>query len=290
MPFSSRDGLMCEFNGDLNHPQCFYNVRLEEEDFVEIVKKLSGEPVENCSKIGLKPLCISNPAPEKGSAFWNRRPKTVVKKVPKPAPKKKKTRGKATTKESFVVGESRIAEEQLEDDDIESQDEDVEVISISSDSNSSPPSRAQAKKRKTGESSSAPKAAQIFGMTTSIPEAQDKPVETHVEAFDDFPNIRGELPNPQKESTKNLNLPSSHKAAEDVMPDPDPVVGIGTGFSKLASVVLTKHAPKDALVCAEKDMIKLKLPNFEKLEFDELYSGFVSRLETSHEMEKAWLT
>ena len=64
MPLSRRNGFICEFNGNLNHPQCFYNVRLEEEDIVEIVKKLSGEPVENCSKIGLKPFSVSNPAPE----------------------------------------------------------------------------------------------------------------------------------------------------------------------------------------------------------------------------------
>ena len=64
MPLSRLDGLMCEYNGDLNHPQHFYNVRLLEEDIVEIVKKLSGEPIENCSKIGLKPFCVSNPALE----------------------------------------------------------------------------------------------------------------------------------------------------------------------------------------------------------------------------------
>ncbi|KAI5006013.1 hypothetical protein ZWY2020_033256 [Hordeum vulgare] len=64
MPLSRRNSLMCELNGDLNHSQCFYNVRLEEEDIFEIVKKLSGKPVEHCSKIGLKPFCVSNPAPE----------------------------------------------------------------------------------------------------------------------------------------------------------------------------------------------------------------------------------
>ena len=71
------------------------------------------------------------------------------------------------------------------------------------------------------------------------------------------------------------------------MPDPDPVIVVGTSFSKPASAVLIKHAPKDAPVFGEKDLTKLKLPNFEMLEFDEQYSGFVSRLETSHEMEKS---
>ena len=71
-----------------------------------------------------------------------------------------------------------------------------------------------------------------------------------------------------------------------MIPDPDPVVVTGTGYSKPATTVLTKHAPKDAQVFAEKYITKLKLPNYEKLEFDELYSGFESRLETSHEMEK----
>ncbi|KAI5012724.1 hypothetical protein ZWY2020_024990 [Hordeum vulgare] len=289
---------------------------LAEEDIVNIVKKQCGETIENCSKIVLKPFCISNPAPEKNSPFYKRRSKTVKKTTKKAAPKKKKTKGKATTKESSIVGESRAAEEHSEDDDMESQDEDIEVISISSDSNSSPPRPTRrvcrkvplshpdahldpkfllkkasftpkAKKRKTVESSSTPKAVEIIGMSASISEARDEPAETYAEAPDDFPDIQDELPSPQKETTESPNPPSPQKAAKDVTPDPDPVFVVGTGYSKPASVVLTKHVPKDAPILVEKGMTKLKLPNFEKVEFDELYSGFLSRLETSHEMEKS---
>lgn len=64
MPLSRRDGLMCEYDDNLNHLQCFYNVMLAEEDIVNIVKKQCGELIKNCSKIGLKPFCVSNPAPE----------------------------------------------------------------------------------------------------------------------------------------------------------------------------------------------------------------------------------
>ncbi|KAI4995944.1 hypothetical protein ZWY2020_040446 [Hordeum vulgare] len=120
-------------------------------------------------------------------------------------------------------------------------------------------------------------------MSTSIPEAQEEPAETHDNVFDDLPDIRVDLPSPQKEVTKVINPPSPHKARED----PDSVVVTGTGYSKPATAVLTKHTPKDARVFAEKDTTKPKLPNYEKLEFDELLSGFVSRLETSHEMEKS---
>ncbi|KAI4996243.1 hypothetical protein ZWY2020_046834 [Hordeum vulgare] len=281
---------MCGYNGDFNHPQCFYNVRLEEADIVEIIKKLSGEPVENCSKIGLKPFFILNPAPERTSAFWTRGPRTVVKKTTKPSPKKNKNKGKVSAKESSIVGESRAADEQSEDDDLERQDEDVEVSPPSSgDSASStlPPlihlQGAQAKKRKTGESSSPPKTAEVFGMSTSIREAQEEPVETYDDIFDDFPGIPVNLPSPQKKVTENVKPPSPHKAPED----PNSVVITSTGYSKPTAAMLTKHATKDDQVFAEKDITKLNLPNYEKLEFEELYTGFVSHLETSHEMEKS---
>ena len=64
MPLSRRDGLMCHYNCDLNNAQRFTNVMLDSEEVNSLVKKLCGEPKEACSKIGLKPFCIMNPAPE----------------------------------------------------------------------------------------------------------------------------------------------------------------------------------------------------------------------------------
>ncbi|KAE8800875.1 hypothetical protein D1007_23585 [Hordeum vulgare] len=120
-------------------------------------------------------------------------------------------------------------------------------------------------------------------MSTSVPQAQKEPAEICDDILDDFPHIRVNPSSPQKEVTENINPPNPSKAPED----PDSVVVTGTVYSKLATAVLTKHAPKDAQVFVEKDITNVKLRNYEKLEFDELYSGFVSRLETSHEMEKS---
>ncbi|KAI4996404.1 hypothetical protein ZWY2020_051189 [Hordeum vulgare] len=120
-------------------------------------------------------------------------------------------------------------------------------------------------------------------MGTSVPEAPEELVEVRDDIFDDVPDIRVNPSSPQKEVTENINPSSPSKAPED----PDTVIVTGTGYSKPATAVLTKHTPKDAQVFEEKDITKLKLPHYEKLEFEELYSGFVSRLETSHEMEKS---
>ena len=55
---------MCHYDGNLNNAQHFTNVMLDSEEINSIVKELCGEPKEACSKIGLKPFCIANPAPE----------------------------------------------------------------------------------------------------------------------------------------------------------------------------------------------------------------------------------
>ncbi|KAI5006345.1 hypothetical protein ZWY2020_033588 [Hordeum vulgare] len=170
-------------------------------------------------------------------------------------------------------------------DDYESHDDVVEVISISSDSTSSSPkpSRAQAKKRKTGDLSSAPKTSEVFGMSTPIPKLDNDPAANHDYLLDDIPDVRTNPPSPLKEATENVNPPSSSKVAED----PDTVVVTGTGYSKPTTVVLTKHASKETHSSAEQDITKLKLPNYEKLEFEQLYSGFVGSLQTSYKMEKS---
>ena len=49
MPVSHREGLMCQY---------------DTKDINSLMKKLCGEPKQACSKIGLKPFCRANPAPE----------------------------------------------------------------------------------------------------------------------------------------------------------------------------------------------------------------------------------
>ena len=63
LPLSRRDGLMCEYDGSVDHPQCFHHKKLAERDIVGVIKKLTGESLEECAKIGLKAFCRSNPAP-----------------------------------------------------------------------------------------------------------------------------------------------------------------------------------------------------------------------------------
>ncbi|KAI5008362.1 hypothetical protein ZWY2020_009410 [Hordeum vulgare] len=230
LPLSRRDGLMCEYDGSENHPQCFFHTRLTEEDIVEMIRKLTSEPLENCTKIGLKTFCLSNPAPPKGSTFWSRRPKVTVQKTTKSPPKKKKKKkkkGKAATKESSVVGESRAGEEQSEE-----------------------------KKRKTGDLSSAPKITEVFGMSTFVPELDEDPATTHDDLVDDVPDVPTDPPSPLKETTENVNPPSSSKAVED----PDTVIVTSTGYSKPAEAMLTKHESKETHASAEQDITELKLP------------------------------
>ena len=55
---------MCEFDGTLDHPQCYFHTSLTEKDTVTIIKKLTGEPAGKCGQIGLKPFSKINPAPK----------------------------------------------------------------------------------------------------------------------------------------------------------------------------------------------------------------------------------
>ncbi|KAI4997497.1 hypothetical protein ZWY2020_052839 [Hordeum vulgare] len=119
---------MYEYDGTVNHPQCFHHKRLSESEIVGIIKKLTGEPLEECAKIGLKAFCRSNPVPPKSDPFWRRGPKVTAQKTTKPPPKKRKktTKGKAASKDSSVVDESRAGDEHSEGEDNESQDDAVE--------------------------------------------------------------------------------------------------------------------------------------------------------------------
>ncbi|KAI5011779.1 hypothetical protein ZWY2020_013916 [Hordeum vulgare] len=228
LPLSHRDGLMCEFDGTLNHPQCYFHIALTEEDIVSIIKKQTGKPLAKCSQIGFKPFCKINPAPK--------------------------------------------------NDDNESQDDVVETSPPSSgDSVMSalPPmirvQGAQAKKRKTGGSTSTP-----------APELKENPAPARADLAKDIPDDRVDLPSSPKEGMEAPNPPNPLKAAED----PDVVVITGTSFSEPASAILSKHVSTSSHPSTRHEISKDKLPQYEKLEFDELCSGFTSRLETSYEMEK----
>ncbi|KAI5003410.1 hypothetical protein ZWY2020_030570 [Hordeum vulgare] len=143
LPLSRRDGLMCEFDGTLDHLQCYFHTALTENDIVTIIKKLTGEPAAKCGQIGLKPFCKINPTPKKGDKFWSKRPKKSAMKQARPPPKKKsKGKGKAAVTEPSEADESQVGDAPLENEDNESQEDFVEVISVSSDSSPSPPKPA----------------------------------------------------------------------------------------------------------------------------------------------------
>ncbi|KAI5018704.1 hypothetical protein ZWY2020_043592 [Hordeum vulgare] len=110
LPLSRREGLMCEFDGTLDHPQCYFHTALTEKDIVAIIKKLTGEPTTKCGQIGLKPFCKINPAPKKGDKFWSRRPKKQAMKSAKPPSKKNKGKGKSAAAEPSEVDESQAGD------------------------------------------------------------------------------------------------------------------------------------------------------------------------------------
>ncbi|KAI4967084.1 hypothetical protein ZWY2020_031065 [Hordeum vulgare] len=144
LPLSRRDGLMCEFDGTLDHPQCYFRTTLTENDIVSMIKKLTGEPLAKCSQIGLMPFCKINPAPKKGDKLWSKRPKKVALKQARPPPKKKsKSKGKAAVTEPSDVDESQVGDVSSENEGYESQEDSIEVISVSSDSSSPPPKPAR---------------------------------------------------------------------------------------------------------------------------------------------------
>uniref|UniRef100_A0A8I6XRX7 Uncharacterized protein n=1 Tax=Hordeum vulgare subsp. vulgare TaxID=112509 RepID=A0A8I6XRX7_HORVV len=120
---------------------------------------------------------------------------------------------------------------------------------------------AQAKKRKAGDSSSAPKTTEVLGTSTSAPKLDEGQVAAHDAPVDDIPDIRDDSPDTLKETPDNVNPPSSPKATED----PDAVIITGTGYSKPATAVLSKHTSKESHPSTEQDVSKLKLPEYEKL-------------------------
>ncbi|KAI5020703.1 hypothetical protein ZWY2020_045591 [Hordeum vulgare] len=130
---------------------------------------------------------------------------------------------------------------------------------------------AHAKKRKTGGSTSTP-----------APEPKEKPAPTHANPAKDKPDDQTDLRSSPKEGMEMPNPPSPLKTTED----PDAVIIIGTGFSKPASAVLSKHVSTSSQPSTGHEISKAKLYKYENIEFKELCSGFASRLESSYEMEK----
>ncbi|KAI4975882.1 hypothetical protein ZWY2020_049489 [Hordeum vulgare] len=129
----------------------------------------------------------------------------------------------------------------------------------------------QAKKRKTGGSTSTP-----------APEPKENPTPAHANPTKDKPDDQADLPSSPKEGMETPNPPSPLKRAED----PDAAIITGTSFFKPALAVLSKHVSSSSHPSTRHEISKAKLSQYENLEFKELCSGFASRLETSYEMEK----
>ncbi|KAI5018563.1 hypothetical protein ZWY2020_043451 [Hordeum vulgare] len=142
---------------------------------------------------------------------------------------------------------------------------------------------AQAKKRKTSDLSSAPKTTEALGTNPSVLELDEDQTEAHNIPVDDIPDVRGDSPLILKEPADKVNPPSPLKATED----PDAVIITGTGYSTPSVAVLSKHTSKESHPSTDQDVSKFKLPQYEKLEFDQLCSGFASRVEMSYEMNKS---
>jgi hypothetical protein len=163
--------------------------------------------------------------------------------------------------------------------------------------------RAKAKKRKTGESSSAPEILETEDPNTATPEgeretATDQPGENIEPPKQNEPPTTEEV-NTQVGATdkaEDLNPPSPvhtlspRKAAEDIVvssPRPAKEVTItGASFKAPApSTVLTKLAAKDDPVAAEKWKTKLELPSLDDLSAADVHELYLTRLSTSREME-----
>ncbi|KAI4995217.1 hypothetical protein ZWY2020_035120 [Hordeum vulgare] len=267
LPLCHRDGLMCEFDDTLDHPQCYFRTAQTESDIVTIIKKLTGEPAGKCSQIGLKPFCKINPAPKKGDKFWSKKPKKPSMKQARPPPKKKtKGKGKAAVTEPSEADESQVGDAPSENEDNENQEDSVESL------NAPLSSFEHSEEKKAG----------------STPIIISEPIKEPAPIQD----------NPNQDKTEDqVDLPSSPKETMDAPKPPSPltttedpdVIITGTSFSKPATAVLSKHVSSSSQTVPEYELSKAKLSQYEHLEFKELCSGFASRLEASYEMEKSLL-
>ena len=143
---------------------------------------------------------------------------------------------------------------------------------------------AQAKKRKTSDSPPAQQSSDALGADTSIPDAEREQKAACDIPAGDIPDARDDSPVILKETAGQSNPPSPLKATDD----PDVVV-TGVGYSTPPTVVLSKHTSKASHLSPDGDAEPLKLPQYEKLEFDQLCSSFTSHLERDFELNKSLL-
>ncbi|KAI4994116.1 hypothetical protein ZWY2020_028393 [Hordeum vulgare] len=233
---------MCEFDGTLDHPQCYFHTALTEKDIVAIIRKLTGEPAAKCGQTGLKPFCKINLAPKKGDKFWSRRPKKQAMKSAKPPSKKNKGKGKSAAAEPSEVDESQAGDALSEDSPPTSGDSVMSTL---------PPMirvpGAQAKKRKT---------------SGSIPDATSEPprkaTPTQEDPSQNEPTIQANPPESPKGSTDVPRSPVVMATADD----PDAVVITGFGFSKPAATILSKHIASPSPSLPESGASKAKLSDY----------------------------
>ncbi|KAI4996000.1 hypothetical protein ZWY2020_040502 [Hordeum vulgare] len=197
----------------------------------------------------------------KGDKFWLGDPKASHENVV--TSKKAKGKGKSAAAEPSEVDESQVGDALSENSPPTSGDSVMSTL---------PPMirvpGAQAKKRKT--SGPTPDTApDPMRETTPTPD-QAEPA-TQVD--------RRESPREVMDAPK---LPSPLTTTED----PDAVFITGSGFSKPAATVLSKHVASSSQAIPESRLSKAKLSNYANLEFKELCSGFANRVEASYEMEK----
>ena len=98
-------------------------------------------------------------------------------------------------------------------------------------------------------------------MSTSAPEFYEDQTAARDDPVDGIPDVRINSLGPLKETTQNVNLPSSSKVTED----PDVMV-TGTGYSTPPGAVLSKHTSKESRPSPDQDARKFKLPQYEKLD------------------------
>jgi hypothetical protein len=163
--------------------------------------------------------------------------------------------------------------------------------------------RAKAKKRKTGESSSAPEILETEDPNTATPEgeretATDQPGENIEPPKQHEPPMTEEVDTQvgATDKAEDINPPSPvqalspKKATEDIVassPQPaDAVTITGASFRAPApSTVLTKIAAKDDPVAAEKGKTKLELPSLDDLSAPDVHELYLTRLSTNRELE-----
>ncbi|KAI4987051.1 hypothetical protein ZWY2020_019851 [Hordeum vulgare] len=121
-------------------------------------------------------------------------------------------------------------------------------------------------------------------MSTSVPETDEEKTAACDIPAGDIPDARDDSPVILKETTRRSNPPSPLKATDN----PDVVV-TGVGYSTPPTIVLSKHTSKATRLSPDDDAEPLKLPQYEKLEFDQLCSSFASHLERDFELNKSLL-